>query len=88
MVMDRAYSDNVTRELVIERGFIPCVPPKSNRKEPWAYNRAVYKVRNEVERLILRLKKRFRRVFTRYEKLDCMYSAVITVAMIFDAVLC
>ncbi|MBR0142067.1 MAG: transposase, partial [Ruminococcus sp.] len=37
-----------------------------------------------VERYFLRLK-RFRKVFTRYDKLDRIYISVIMLAMIFDA---
>ena len=86
--MDRAYEDNATRKLAEQQGFIPVVPPKSNRKDPWDYDKEVYKQRNEVERFFLRLKKRFRRVFTRYEKLDVMFIGVITLAMIFDSIIC
>ena len=42
--------------------------------------------RNEVERYFLRIK-RFRRVFTRYDKLDVLYLGNLTLAMIFDAIL-
>lgn len=69
LLMDRAYEDNSTRELAVKQGFIPIVPPKRNRKEPWDYDKELYKHRNEVERYFLRIK-RFRRVFTRYDKLD------------------
>jgi hypothetical protein len=31
--------------------MIPVVPPKSNRIEPWEYDRALYKKRNEIERI-------------------------------------
>ena len=41
-------------------------------------------VRNEVERLFRRLKG-FRRVFTRYDKLDALYLGFILFAIIFDA---
>ena len=88
LAMDKAYEDKATRELAEKQGFIPVVPPKSNRKEPWEYDKEVYKQRNEVERFFLRLKKRFRRVFTRYDKLDVVFTGVITLAMIFDAVIC
>ena len=47
-------------------------------------DRLLYKKRNEVERYFLRLK-RFRKVFTRYDKLDRIYISVIMLAMIFDA---
>jgi transposase len=38
------------------------------------------------ERFFLRIK-RFRKVFTRYDKLDTSYRAVVNLAMIFDAIL-
>ncbi len=85
--MDKAYEDNATRSLAKAQGFRPMVPPKSNRKKPWKYNKEVYKNRNEVERFFLRIK-RFRRVFTRYDKLDVIYIGILTLAMIFDAILC
>lgn len=83
--MDRAYEDDKTRQAAIESGFVPVVPPKKNRKEPWNYDLELYKRRNEVERFFLRIK-RFRKVFTRYDKLDVIYLGVITLAMIFDAI--
>jgi len=70
----------------MEQGFVPIAPPKSNRKAPWEYGRELYKRRNEIERYFLRLK-RFRRVFTRYDKLDLIYTGVIICAMLFDAIL-
>jgi len=62
------------------------VPPKSNRKNPWEYDKELYKRRNEIERYILRIK-RFRKVFTRYDKLDVMYAGVLMLAMIFDGLM-
>ena len=84
LLMDRAYEDDITRALAIEQGFIPVVPPKKNIKEPWNYDKELYKRRNEVERYFLRLK-RFRKVFTRYDKLDVIFLASIMLTMIFDA---
>jgi len=51
LLMDRAYEGDETRQLVLSLGMIPVVPPKSNRIEPWEYDRALYKKRNEIERL-------------------------------------
>lgn len=48
--MDRAYEDDKTRSLAMENGFIPVVPPKKNRKDPWDYDKELYKRRNEVKR--------------------------------------
>ena len=84
--MDRAYEDDETRNVAVECGFIPVVPPKKNRKEPWDYDKELYKRRNEIERLFCRIK-RFRKVFTRYDKLDVIFSGVISFAMILDAIL-
>ena len=82
--MDRAYEDDQTRALGKKQGFNVVVPPKKNRREPWDYDKELYKQRNEVERYFLRLK-RFRKVFTRYDKLDTIFLSVIMLAMIFDA---
>ena len=82
--MDRAYEDNQTRQLVLDLGMIPVVPPKSNRIEPWEYDRALYKKRNEIERLFRRLKG-FHRIFSRFEKLDVVFVAFVHFAPIVDA---
>lgn len=84
--MDRAYEDDKTRSLAEENGFVPVVPPKKNRKNPWKYDKELYKQRNEIERFFLRIK-RFRKVFTRYDKLDSIYISIIHLAMIFDALI-
>jgi transposase len=54
--MDRAYEGNETRQLMLELDMVPVVPPKSNRIDPWRYDRTLYKKRNEIERLFRRLK--------------------------------
>jgi len=81
--MDRAYEGNETRQLALDLGYSPVVPPKSNRLEPWEYEREMYKRRNEVERLFRRLKG-YRRIFSRFEKLDVMFLAFICFALIAD----
>ena len=70
--MDRAYEGNETRQLALDLGFIPVVPPMKTRIEPWEYDREMYKRRNEVERLFRRLKG-YRRIFSRFEKLDALF---------------
>ncbi len=65
----------------LDLGFDPVVPPKSSRVDPWEYNRELYKRRNEVERLFQRLKG-FRRIFSRFEKLDVMFLGFIVFALI------
>ena len=84
MIMDRAYEGDETRQLTLELGFTPVVPPKTNRVSPWEYDRVMYRRRNEIERLFRRLKG-FRRVFSRFDKLDVMFTAFIHFALIVEA---
>ena len=84
LLMDRAYEGNETRQLALELGFAPVVPPLSTRVDPWAYDREMYHRRNEIERLFRRLKG-FRRIFSRFEKLDVLFMGFILFALIIDA---
>jgi transposase len=84
LIMDRAYEGDETRQLVLDLGMTPVVPPKSNRVHPWVYDRALYKKRNEIERLFRRLKG-FRRIFSRFEKLDVLFLGFLSFALIVEA---
>ena len=84
LLMDKAYEGDETRQLVLDLGMVPVVPPKSNRLNPWSYNEELYKKRNEIERLFRRLKG-FRRIFSRFEKLDVIFLAFIHFALIVEA---
>jgi transposase len=81
---DIAYEGDETRQLVLDPGMVPVVPPKSNRLDPWEYDRELYKKRNEVERLFRGLKG-FRRIFSRFEKLDVIFLGFINLVLIVDA---
>jgi transposase len=83
LLMDRAYEGNATQALAETLGYHPVVPPKISRIDPWEYDREMYRRRNEVERLFRRLKG-FRRVFTRFDKLDVMYLAFVHFAFIVE----
>ena len=50
----------------------------------WEYDRVLYRRRNEVERLFRRLKG-FRRIFSRFDKLDVMFLAFLRFALIVEA---
>lgn len=76
LLMDKAYEGDETRQLAVDLNYEPIVPPKSNRREPWEYDTELYKRRNVVERLFRRLKE-FRKVFTRYDKLDVVFLGFI-----------
>ena len=85
LVMDRAYEGDETRQLALDLGFTPVVPPLKTRRDPWLYDREMYKRRNEIERLFRRLKG-FRRIFSRFEKLDALFLGFVLFALIYDAV--
>jgi len=79
--MDKGYSGKAILKACTDKKIEPVVPPKSNMKEPWDYNHIVYLYRNEIERLFSRLKN-FRRIATRYDKLDSAYSGFVMLGMI------
>ncbi len=82
--MDKAYEGDETRQLIVDLGMEPVAPPKSNRLRPWQYDKELYKKRNEVERLFRRLKG-FRRIFSRFDKLDVVFMFFIHFALIVQA---
>jgi transposase len=84
LLMDRAYEGDETRQLTLDLGMTPVVLPKSNRLHPWDYDHAIYKKRNEIDRLFRRLKG-FRRIFSRFEKLDVIFLAFLSFALKVEA---
>jgi len=82
--MDRAYEDNKTLPLALDFGFLPVIPPRSNRLQPWQYDKAMCRKRNEIERLFRRLEG-FRRIFSRFDKLDVVFLAFLNFALIVEA---
>ena len=82
LIMDKAYADDETMLVAQLLKFEPVVPPKSNCSNPWECDQELYKLRNQIERLF-RLIQGFRRIFTRYDKLDVMYIGFIQLALIF-----
>ena len=85
LLMDRAYEDDFTRYIAQTLGFSPVVPPKKNRKNPWEYDKELYKLRNEIERLFRKIQG-FRRIFVRFEKLDTMYVGFIQFALVYMSI--
>ena len=84
LLMDRTYEDDKTLASAKANGFHAAVPSKKNRRLPWLYDKKLYKRRNIIERYFLRLK-RFRKIFTRYEKLDSIFISTISLAFISDS---
>jgi len=75
LAMDMAHEGDETRGLASLLGFKPAVPPHPQRRKPRKLDKAVHRQRNHVERP-------FRRIFTRYDKLDVLFRSFVTLALI------
>ena len=63
--------------------LFPCFRLRAIESDAREYDRAMYKRRNQIERLFRRLKG-FRRIFSRFEKLDVIFIGFIVFALIVD----
>lgn len=81
LAMDKGYSAYEMVELCQTKRIEAVVPPKKNFLHPWPYDKNVYLYRNEIERHFNRIKN-FRRIATRYDKLDLMYASFIFLGLI------
>ena len=84
LIADKAYECDKTLKLATSLGYELCIPPRSTRKEPWGYGTELYKSRDEIERNFRRVKE-YRRVFTRYDKLDVMCMGFVMFGYIIEA---
>lgn len=80
--MDRWYDCDAIREQLREQGVEPVIPWRRNRIQPIEYDKQKYKWRNKVERLFHRLKN-FRRIATRYEKLDIHFCSFLSIWLLY-----
>ena len=81
IVADKGYSFNTIRRYLRRKGINYTIPRKSNQTRTGPFDKAIYRGRNRVERLINRLKHN-RRIATRYEKRAENYRAFLTIAAI------
>ena len=72
VIADKGYDSNEFVALIEASGMEAVIPPRSNRKSPRAYNEALYRERNIVERFINKLKN-YRRIACRFDKLAQRY---------------
>jgi transposase len=79
MLGDKAYDSAELRNELHERGTKPVIPNRSNRKQPFSFNKRLYKLRWRVENAFSRLKD-FRRIATRYDRLARNYLASVCLA--------
>jgi transposase len=79
VVGDKAYSSRHIRGYLRRRGIRITIPHKENEHRSGPFDRAIYRLRERVERLINRLKQN-RRIATRYEKCADNYRAMGLIA--------
>ena len=68
LLADKAYdADERVRERLQEKGGEAVIPSKSSRKEPYPYDKELYKARHLIENFFAKLKQ-YRAIATRYDK--------------------
>ena len=78
---DKAYGTKEILAYIKDHGATVVIPPKSNAKEPWPVDYYLYKERQLIECFFQKIKW-FRRVATRYDKLDKSFLAFVYMAAI------
>ncbi len=78
---DRAYGSQNIRAYITNQGASYTIPPQSNASNPWPVDWWLYKERHLVECFFQKIKW-FRRVATRYDKLDSSFLAFVHLAAI------
>jgi transposase len=81
VVGDKGYSSRQIRQYARQHGIRITIPRKRNEGRTGPFDRAHYRLRNRIERLINRCKQ-FRRLATRYEKRAANYKAMWLIAAI------
>ena len=81
VLADRAYGAKTIRAYISEQGASYVIPPQSNVSDPWTVDWWLYKERHLVECFFQKLKW-FRRIATRYDKLDASFLAFVYIAAI------
>lgn len=83
LVADKGYDSDKFRENVRSAGSQPCIPPRAGRRQPASFHRGHYRRRHRVENFFQRAK-RFRRIGTRYEKLDLHFLSFVHLTAVMD----
>jgi transposase len=81
VVGDKGYNAEHIRRYLRRRGIRHTIPRRTDERRRGPFDKAAYRLRNRVERLINRLKQ-FRRIATRYEKRADNYLAMLHIGAI------
>lgn len=81
VVGDKAYSSRAVRASLRCRQIRAVIPTRRDQPRSRWFDRAIYRMRNRVERLMNRLKQ-LRRIATRYEKRGDQYLTMVKLAAV------
>ena len=81
IIADKGYDSDAIRSCIEASGQKPVIPYRKNRKNRKEISGLRYQTRNIVERIFGSIKE-FRRVATRYDKLDSTFLSFIACAFI------
>jgi transposase len=76
LLADKAFDADWLRKQLDERGAMAVIPPRSNRKIQYVYDKVMYQWRHLVENYFAKIKE-FRGIATRYDKTDTSFAANI-----------
>lgn len=79
VIADKGYDSRAFRDLIHSKRMRVVIPSTRSRKRAIRYDRQAYKQRNRVERCFNKLK-HFRRLATRFDRLDCHFLALLHLA--------
>ena len=87
LIADKGYSSPACRQLLSRRGIRHTIPERRDQRQrrathpgrPLAFDAAIYRRRNVIERCVNRLKQ-WRGIATRYEKRAVNYRAMVIIA--------
>ena len=79
LIADKSYDADDFRDLIVNNGAIPVIPPRTNRQNLYDYDEHLYKERHLIECFINKLKY-FRRIFSRFDKLASRYLGFLSFA--------
>lgn len=76
VIADKGYESNKIVAFIRSQDATVVIPPKSNRRAPWEYDKELYRERNLIERSFNKLK-HWRRIATRYDRKSIYFLAAL-----------
>ena len=77
VIADTSYDSMAFIESITQRGTVPVIPPRANRRHSRVYDEHLYKERHLVECFINKIKQ-YRRIASRFDKLAVRYMGFLS----------